>query len=78
MQSLALCFQPEYTVSSKDKTFLAGDDPWTILCPIHYRLYRGGGGAKSSYSTRSCRTLYQDGEEMVKVVRPECLFSKLS
>ena len=29
-------------------------------------------------STRSCHTLYQDGEEMVKVVQPECLFLKIS
>ena len=39
---------------------------------------KGGGGANSSYSTLSCRTSYQDGEEMVKVVQPECLFLKIS
>ena len=36
----------------------------------------GGGGANSSDSTQSCRTSYQDGEEMVTMVQPECLFLK--
>ena len=35
------------------------------------QVLTGGGGGGSSCSTQSCRTLYQDGEEMVKVVRSE-------
>ena len=48
------------------------------LYPGCTRVRGGGGGHNCPDSTRSCRTSYQDVEEMSELVRPKCLFSMIS